>query len=86
VTGCYRLSYEERWERIKNLIKKWNINGCILVIQKFCDTSLFDSPLIQEDLKTLGIPSLVLEIDDTSPGMRQLEMRVQAFVEMVGGL
>jgi len=29
VTGCYRLSYEERWERINNLIKEWNINGSV---------------------------------------------------------
>ncbi|MFC1823472.1 2-hydroxyacyl-CoA dehydratase subunit D [Thermodesulfobacteriota bacterium] len=86
VTGCYRLSYEERWERIDNLIKEWKINGCIHIIQKFCDTSLFESPLIQEDLEALGIPSLVLDIDDTSPGMGQLETRVQAFIEMVGGI
>ncbi|MFC1822906.1 2-hydroxyacyl-CoA dehydratase subunit D [Thermodesulfobacteriota bacterium] len=86
VTGCYRLTYEERWERIQNLIKEWNINGCIHIIQKFCDTSLFDSPLIQDDLKALGIPTLVLDIDDTSPGMGQLETRVQAFIEMVGGV
>ncbi|MBW1796851.1 MAG: 2-hydroxyacyl-CoA dehydratase [Deltaproteobacteria bacterium] len=39
-----------------------------------------------QDLKDQGIPSLVLEVDDTSPAFSQLENRIQAFLEMVGGI
>ncbi|MFH1350965.1 MAG: 2-hydroxyacyl-CoA dehydratase family protein [Pseudomonadota bacterium] len=86
VTGPYRLTFERRWEHILNLIQRWRINGCIHVIQKYCDTALFESPLIVESLRALGIPSLILEIDDTSLGLNQIRTRVEAFVEMIGGI
>jgi benzoyl-CoA reductase/2-hydroxyglutaryl-CoA dehydratase subunit BcrC/BadD/HgdB len=84
VTGCYRLTYEERWEHIFRLIGKWRIDGCIHVVQKYCDTSLFELPLLRQSLNDVGIRSLVLEIDDTSPALGSTETRVQAFLEMFG--
>jgi benzoyl-CoA reductase/2-hydroxyglutaryl-CoA dehydratase subunit BcrC/BadD/HgdB len=67
------------------LAEEWHIGACVNVIQKYCDTSLFEGPLLEEAFKDLGIPYLTLEIDDTSPGLRQIETRVQAFLEMIGG-
>jgi benzoyl-CoA reductase/2-hydroxyglutaryl-CoA dehydratase subunit BcrC/BadD/HgdB len=85
-SGCYRLTYEERWEHILKLIKKWQINACINFTQKYCDTSLFESPLLTESLKQVGIPCLSLEIDDTSIGLDQIKTRVEAFLETIGGI
>jgi len=86
VTGPYRLRYEERWEHTLKLIREWNIEGCINVIQKYCDTSLFELPLLAESMKKIEIPCLTLEVDDTSLALNQIETRLQAFVEMIGGI
>jgi len=86
VTGCYRLSYEERWQNIRDAIRKWDINSCIILVQKYCDTSLFEVPLVEASLSQINIPCITLEIDDTSPGISQMETRVQAFIEMIGGI
>ncbi len=86
VTGSFRLTYEERWEQIITMIKKWKIDACINIIQKFCDTWLFEMPLMMDSLKEIDIPVLNLDIDDSSVGLGQIETRVQAFIEMVGGI
>lgn len=86
LTGTYRLTYEERRDHILQLIRKWGVQASIHILQKYCDTSFFESPLIVQELEDKGIPSLVLEVDDTSPAFSQLENRIQAFLEMVGGI
>lgn len=86
LTGTYRLTYEERRDHILQLIRKWDVQASIHILQKYCDTSFFESPLIVQELEDKGIPSLVLEVDDTSPAFSQLENRIQAFLEMVGGI
>ncbi|MBW2217158.1 MAG: 2-hydroxyacyl-CoA dehydratase [Deltaproteobacteria bacterium] len=82
--GCYRLTYEERWAHIQELISKWKIDACINLVQKYCDTAMFESPLIVESLKKVGIPCLSLEVDDLSIGMSQMKTRVEAFIETIG--
>ena len=86
VTGAYRLTYEDRRDHILQIIRKWNVQASIHILQKYCDTSFFELPLILQDLEDQGIPSLVIEVDDTSPALGQMETRVQAFLEMVGGI
>ncbi len=82
VTGSFRLTYEDRWNRILQMIKQWKIDACINVIQKFCDTWLFERPLMEASMKEMGIPLLNLDIDDSSVVLGQLETRVQAFIEI----
>jgi benzoyl-CoA reductase subunit C len=86
VGGCYRLTYEDRLDHIQDLISKWEIDACINLIQKFCDTAMFEFPLVVESLKKVGVPCLSLEIDDTSIGMSQLKTRVEAFLETIGDI
>jgi benzoyl-CoA reductase subunit C len=86
ISGDYRLAYEDHLEHVLQLIRKWNIKASILLLQKFCDSSFFASSLFVQSLKDHGIPSLVLEIDDTSPALGPMETRIQAFLEMVGGI
>lgn len=86
VSGCYRLTYEERWARIQDLISKWEIDACIILVQKYCETAMFESPLVVESLKRMGIPCLSLEVDDISLGISQIKTRVEAFLEMVGDI
>ena len=82
--GCYRLTYEERWSHMQALIKQWEIDACINLVQKYCDTMMFETPLVVDALKDMEIPCLSLEIDDISLGKSQIRTRVEAFLETIG--
>jgi benzoyl-CoA reductase/2-hydroxyglutaryl-CoA dehydratase subunit BcrC/BadD/HgdB len=82
-TGPYRLAYGVRTDRVLDLARTYNLRGCIHLVQKFCDPCLFEIPLLVEDLKAAGIPSLVLEIDDTAYSAGQVTTRIEAFLEML---
>ena len=82
-SGPYRLAYEVRRARALELARRYGLRGCIHVVQKYCDTLLFEVPLLVEDLKAEGIPSLVLEIDDTAYSTGQVRTRIEAFLEML---
>jgi len=82
-TGPYRLEYDVRRDRALELARGYGLRGCIHVVQKFCDPCLFETPLLVADLKAEGIPSLVLEIDDTAYSAGQVTTRIEAFLEML---
>lgn len=72
----------KRIGHILKLAKDWNVNGAILIQQKFCDPHELDIPAITENLKKHGIKSLFLEFDVTVP-IGQFKTRVEAFLEML---
>lgn len=80
--ACPRmLDTEEREKRLLEIIKERKIDGVIFYTLKFCDTSLFQLPLLREKMKLMGIPSLYLEGDFSSNVSGQLKTRIQAFME-----
>jgi benzoyl-CoA reductase subunit C len=82
---CPSKDWEERKRipHILNLCKEWNVDGAIIMQQKFCDPHELDFVAIQKALKNAGIPSLFLEFDVTVP-VGQFKIRVEAFLEMIG--
>jgi benzoyl-CoA reductase subunit C len=72
-----------RIEHIKTLAKEWNVQGAIVIQQKFCDPHEMDIPAIMKNLKEAGVPSQFLELDVTVP-IGQFKTRVEAFLEMLG--
>ena len=72
-----------RFQHIKQLARDYNVQGVILVQQKFCTPHELDIPelktFLQEDM---NIPSLFLEVDVTIP-LGQFRTRVEAFLEML---
>lgn len=83
-TPCPSKDWPERTRipHILNLAKEWNVQGAILVQQKFCDPHELDIPAIKSALDQNGIPSLFLEFDVTVP-VGQFKTRVEAFLEML---
>ena len=71
-----------RIEHIKKLAQEWNVQGAIVIQQKFCDPHELDNPAIMKSLKQMGIPSQFLELDVTVP-VGQFKTRVEAFLEML---
>ncbi len=71
-----------RVEHIKKLAKDWNVQGAIVIQQKFCDPHELDIPSIIDNLKQIDVPSQFLELDVTVP-VGQFKTRVEAFLEML---
>jgi len=83
---CPRLSgsSKEKINSLKNIIKTYNINGIIFYIIKFCDIYSWETHLVSSEIRSLGIPFLVIEGDYPIRAKGQLITRIQAFMEMVG--
>lgn len=69
-----------RVEHILKLAKEYDVQGAIVIQQKFCDPHELDIPTIISALKEIGIPSLFLEFDMTTSAA-QFKTRVEAFME-----
>jgi benzoyl-CoA reductase subunit C len=72
-----------RVNHIKNLAQDWNVQGAVVIQQKFCDPHELDNPAIIKNLKKTGVPAQFLEFDVTVP-VGQFKTRVEAFLEMLG--
>ncbi|MDO8636227.1 MAG: 2-hydroxyacyl-CoA dehydratase [Dehalococcoidia bacterium] len=72
-----------RFLHIKQLAQDYNVQGAILVQQKFCSPHELDFPALKAFLQEeMNIPSLFLEVDVTIP-LGQFRTRVEAFLEML---
>jgi benzoyl-CoA reductase subunit C len=70
-----------RFTHIANLAKDFNVEGALLMQQKFCDPHELDMPALKEFFaKELNIPTYFLEFDITVPA-GQFSTRVEAFLE-----
>jgi benzoyl-CoA reductase subunit C len=77
---------KERFTYIKQLIKQYNVEAVIIFLLKFCDTHMFDAPLLTEELRAEGIPVLNIEYEHTRSGIAPIKTRIEAFIEMVKGV
>jgi|Deesub1362A_J573_1020465.scaffolds.fasta_scaffold00018_116 benzoyl-CoA reductase subunit C len=75
--GRRRFNWIEKW------VKEFNVDGAIIMQQKFCDPHELDIPSLRELLDNLNIPHLFLEFDITVP-VGQFRTRVEAFLESIG--
>lgn len=72
-----------RTEHMKGLLRETGAAGVIFALTKFCDPHAFDIPLLSQTLAEAGVPSLVLETDESQTLSEQMRTRCQAFVEML---
>jgi benzoyl-CoA reductase subunit C len=81
---CPSKDWEKRLRipHILELAQTYNVQGAILIQQKFCDPHELDIPVIKTHLETNNIPTLFLEFDVTVP-IGQFKVRVEAFLEML---
>jgi benzoyl-CoA reductase subunit C len=71
-----------RFDHILKLARDYNVQGVLLLQQKFCDPHESDMPPLEHFLKENGIPSLFLELAVTMPA-GQFQVRVEAFLEVL---
>jgi benzoyl-CoA reductase subunit C len=67
---------------VLSLAQEYGVHGAIFVQEKFCDPHASDFPTLRVALEQVGIPSLKLEVDVTTP-LGQLRTRIEAFMEML---
>ncbi len=79
---CPQRDYPERRRlpHLLNLAKNWNVNGVIVIQQKFCDPHEFDKVALLKFFETNNLPTLYLEFDVTVP-VGQFKIRLEAFLE-----
>ena len=73
----------ERADHLVRLVREKRAQGVIFFLLKFCDPHAFDYPYLKEALDRLGIPSLLMEVEDRLPAEGQLRTRFETFVEMI---
>ncbi|UCC48484.1 MAG: benzoyl-CoA reductase, bzd-type, subunit N [Gemmatimonadota bacterium] len=73
----------KRIAHILELAEVWNVDGAVVMQQKFCDPHELDTPAIRKALEEKGVKTLFLEFDVTVP-VGQFKVRVEAFLEMLG--
>lgn len=84
---CARMAdSEKRSKDILKLVKDYKVDAVIYFALKFCDSNLIDFPYQKNKLSEAGIPVLFLEGERTMVNLGQLKTRVQAFLEINGGL
>jgi len=67
------------------LAKEYNVQGTLVIQNKFCDPHGIEIPPLKEALKQIGVQTYPLEFDVTVP-WGQFRTRVEAFLETLTGL
>jgi len=86
IPSSFMFEHEERFMHTIKMAKKFDVEAAIIFVLKFCDTHMFDAPQLMEELKAMGLPVLYLEWEHSLSGLAQLKTRIEAFIEMVGGV
>ncbi len=83
--SCYHCSKED-WRRyIGEKIIQNHIDGVVYLIPKHCEVLQFDYPMIKAVLDENDIPLILIETDEVSDSIAQIEMRIEAFSEILRG-
>ncbi len=72
----------QRLDHVMDLAREFNVQGALLIHQKFCAPHEFDLPHIDKLLKEEGIPTYALELDVTMH-KGSVATRTEAFLEML---
>lgn len=85
-TECPRMmgEWEQRIERIKQLITEYRVDGVVLQVIKFCDKWGVEAAVMVKALRKAGIPVLRLEREYRLSDVGQAKTRIQAFMESMG--
>jgi benzoyl-CoA reductase subunit C len=83
---CPRMpDFARRIDQITELVRDYSIDGVIYSAVKFCDYGLFETPVIESELRNLRVPFIAIENDYVFGDMERIGVRLEAFVEMIKG-
>ncbi len=80
---CRHRELEERTGYLTKLARERQARGAVIIIRKYCDPHAWDAVPLAAGLSSLGIRSLVLELEGADAGGQE-RTRLQAFIESLG--
>ncbi len=81
---CARMQENQRrTEYVMNLVRSHEVHGVIYYVLKFCDTFLYEAPVLKQILDQMGIPMLIIESEYRKGRGGGTQTRIQAFLEML---
>ncbi len=82
----YGLGYarKQRLDFIKEMVKRYKVDGVIFCIQRYCDPHQLDYRLLSQGLQAEGIPVMLHDVDNTIRAA-QLRTKLETFFEVIGG-
>jgi len=83
--ACKHRPSGERAPLIAERISESGAQGAIFFHFKYCEPHAFDYPYLKKALDDMGVPSLLLEIEQGSVSIEQLRTRVEALIETIKG-
>ena len=83
-TGAtYQENLDARFGHMKQFIKEFNVDGAVLLINKYCDPFGFEVPAIKSYIESTGTPMLYMEYEYSTSTLPAVKTRVEAFLEMI---
>lgn len=69
---------------LKSTATETKANGVIVSAVKYCDQFLYGLPLLQEGVREIGVPVLVLDNDYEWSDIERTRIRIETFLETIG--
>ncbi len=85
-SASFDTSTNPRRHFLVNAVKEKNADGVLLLHLKYCEPENFDYYDTKQALKKAGIPVQKIDTEFGETSLGQLRTRVQAFMEMLGGV
>ncbi|MFX0186928.1 MAG: 2-hydroxyacyl-CoA dehydratase subunit D [Candidatus Hodarchaeota archaeon] len=73
----------DRFIFLKELAEKYEVDGVLNIVQKFCEPMLYDHPYLNKKFKELKIPYTFIEMLYNREQFKQLSTRFEAFAEII---
>ncbi len=83
--GCFESRFRERGRFLVDMARQSGASGMIFIHLKYCEPENFDYPDMKSACESAGIPTVKVETELGNISLGQLETRLQAFLEMIGG-
>lgn len=74
---------EDRAAIIIDRVRRSGAKGVLFLLQKYCTPHLADIPTLKKLLHEAGVPSQMIELDETGDSRGQMRTRVEGFLEMI---
>jgi bzd-type benzoyl-CoA reductase N subunit len=72
-----------RADHLLRAARERKADGIVFFLLKFCDPHAFDYPYLKKRLDAGGIPSVLVEVDESPVAEGRIKTRLEAFLEMI---
>ncbi len=70
-------------DKVVNLAKESGAQGVVILLAKFCDPEEFEAPLVTKALREADIPTVTVEIDQSTETYEQARTQFETFAELL---